>query len=536
MDTDRGVGIETVYRVDSMSVDLMVKQLIIDSELASECLEHVKESYFLPDEKVYRVLIKALKFFRSNFNESPTHEIMKCVICASEEVISSVASGNDLKPILFVLIDEAFNIPRENMPLNREHCRGVVKKFVTERGISDRLAEHISTAVSMQAVIKSPISVLEKFNDVYNSIEAMTQSAVCEIMPDNWKPAFKIGEPWGLPYFDKFMTGGVAPGDVYALLGGFASGKTWTAVDVLTTHCANEYAKETAAKAAGIPYTPKIAVYANYEGSIDSIRFRVLAAAGGMPLNSVKNLILNKVPLSTRDSYKDYEVNLYKNIKSEELRYSEAERYERGKYMLNRYARLLDMSGAVAKLGSGYVEELAEQVNKIVKATSMGIAVVIVDYVKLMSDRYAVFRGDKTDSLRTYIRRAPELLGRLIGLKNNCFVFAIHQLSGDANTKAPHTPLHHAMASECKDFGENCQRAFCLGKKDEHTGLQRLDASKLREDEPGLTNYAVIKFDGNSCRFKLEDGWTIDPNAGFIKTSYSGRMMDVPVGYGDRNY
>ena len=52
MDTERGAVIETVYRVDSMSVDFMVKQLMIDSDLVSECSEHIKESYFLPDESL----------------------------------------------------------------------------------------------------------------------------------------------------------------------------------------------------------------------------------------------------------------------------------------------------------------------------------------------------------------------------------------------------------------------------------------------------------------------------------------------------
>ena len=276
-------------------------------------------------------------------------------------------------------------------------------------------------------------------------------------------------------------------------------------------------------------------LFRSYEGSIDGIRFRSLASSGQMPLNSVKEFVTKNVPLSTRDSYKEYELNVYKHLRSDDLKYSETERFDRAKRILGRYARLLDMSGAVSKIGSGFVEELAEQVNKIVKTTNMKVGVVIVDYVKLMADRYAMLKGDKTDSLRTFIRRSPEMLSRQIGLKWNCVVFALHQLSGEANTKAPHAPLNHAMASECKDFGENCQRAFCLGRRDQETGCQRLDASKLREDEPGLTNHVVVKFDGNSCGFKMEEGWTVDPNAGFIKTSYSGRSMDVPVGYGDRN-
>ena len=532
MDTERGAVIETVYRVDSMSVDFMVKQLMIDSDLVSECSEHIKESYFLPDERTYRILLKSIKYYFKNFMDTPTAEIMKCIISDSDEVIASKSGGNDLKPVLIEIIDEAFAIPADSKDRNREHCRGIIKRFITERGISDKLAEHVGNAVAMQAVIKSPISVLERFNDVYSSIESMTESAACEILPSNWKPTIVIGEPLGIPHFDKFMTGGISPGDVYAFLGGFGSGKTWMAVNMLTTHCHNEHAKELAAKAAGIPYKPRLAIYANYEGSIDNIRLRAVAAAGHMPLDAVKMFMTKGIPLSTRDSYREYEIERYKHMRSEELMYSEAERFERARTLLNKYAMLLDMSGSVNKIGSGFVEELAEQVNKVVKSTKMSPAMVIVDYVKLMADRYAVIKGDKTDSLRTYIRRAPEMLCRHIALKHKCFIFAMHQLSGEANTKAPHAPLSHAMASECKDFGENCQRAFCLGKRDQETGCQRMDASKLREDEPGLTSHAVLKFDGTSCNFRMEDGWTIDPNAGFIKTSYSGRSMDVPVGYG----
>ena len=162
--------------------------------------------------------------------------------------------------MLFRSIDEAFSIPKENVPKNRDHCRGIVRRFVTERGISDKLAEHITAAASMQAVIKSPVSILEKFNDVYDSLESMTQSAACEVIPNNWKPSIIIGEPWGIPYFDKFMTGGISPGDVYAFLGGFGSGKTWIAVNALTNHCSKEYAKVMAAKASGVEDSPKIGI------------------------------------------------------------------------------------------------------------------------------------------------------------------------------------------------------------------------------------------------------------------------------------
>lgn len=54
-----------------------------------------------------------------------------------------------------------------------------------------------------------------------------------------------------------------------------------------------------------------------------------------------------------------------------------------------------------------------------------------------------------------------------------------------------------------------------------------MDASKLRSDETPSKSYVVVKFDGETSSFSLDNNWIIDEHAGFVKASYSGSSMDV---------
>ncbi len=524
--------VETVYRLDSTTVDFMVKHLIADRLLILESLEYFNLGYFSHDERAYRVIINGIKLYMKTVYKdlTLTAEIFKTITIDDDEMRGGTQESAHLKQNVFQIIDEAFSVPKDNVEANRHICREVIQRFLTERGIHDKLYSHFSKASSVQSVSKDPSVLLGHFSKIYSNFKGAGSSAMCESMPAVWKPNIAIGAPMGIPYFDKFMTGGVAAGDIYGLLAGTGAGKTWMGINIIANHCFTERAREILCLAEGRPYKRKLGVYANYEGSIDSIRLRLAATVSKTPLNTIKAHIINGALLSTKGNLKDYEIKRYSGVVEEALRISESDRFNDTRSLVNTYVQLLDMSGSGGtKLGHGYTSELTAQVDKLVNFKNVEIALIVVDYVKLIVDRFISAKGIKVENMRHYIRKLAEDISVNIGLSYNCCVWLLHQLSGESNSIKAHKPLHHSMASECKDFAENCHRMFCVGQKDLNSGCQRLDATKYREDEHTSKNCAVIKFEADSCTYSLNNEWVIDEQAGFIRASFSGSSMDVPT-------
>lgn len=514
---------ETVYRMDASTVDFMVKHIITDLDLLLECKDTFKCEYFLHDEVVYKTLVSNVYFYaQTSFSSLKlTSEVVK--VCISDDEM--VRTCSTLKNHAFQIIDEAYLFSADSFESNRQLCRSLIQRFVIERGVHDRMYSALSNSSSVQSVLKNPQQFFDKFQSIYGSSQALNSSVMCDLIPNDWKPISIIGKPMGIPHFDKFMSGGTSPGDVYAILGGFASGKTWMALQVAANHAIREYYREIEHIEKGIPYVPNVAIYANYEGGVDSLRYRLISMFSSIPVSVVKDHILNKTPLSTKDNFKDYELQKYSKVVNKDLWLSESDRYS----IIPNYAKhikLLDMSGQNdSGVGSGYVEELCGQIDKYVRMTKCGVGVACVDYAKLMADRHAS-KVNQMEQLRHFIRRIPSALAIGLGLKYNCAVWINQQISGEANSTKPHKLLHHSMSSECKDFGENCHRIFCLGAKDPESGVQILNASKLRDEEaPGLT-YVTVKFNSISSVYEIDDTWDVD-NHGFVKKSFSGSSMDV---------
>lgn len=514
---------ETVYRMDTSTIDFMVKHLITDIDLLLECRDTFKPEYFSHDESAYKVLVTTAYYYtQTSFNSHKlTADIMR--VCVADDDMARVNSH--LKAAAFQIIDEAYAQPADAFESNRELCRNLVQRFVVERGVHDLMYVALSNSSSTQGVLKNPQQFFDKFQSVYGSTQALNSSVMCDLLPSNWKPVARIGKPMGIPHFDKFMSGGTSPGDVYAILAGFASGKTWMAVEIVANHATKEYYNEQNHLDPSKPYVPSMAIYANYEGSVDSLRYRLISVFAATPVNTIKEHIINGVPLSTKDNLKDYELQRYAKVENKDLWLSESDRFAAVPNYA-KYVKILDMSGQNdSGVGSGYVEELCGQIDKYTRMAKCGVGVVCVDYAKLMADRYAS-KVNQMEMLRHFIRRIPSALSVGIGLKYKCPVWINQQISGEANATKPHKLLHHSMSSECKDFGENCHRIFCLGAKDPDSGVQILNASKLRDEEaPGLS-YTTVKFNSRTCVFEIDETWDVDSH-GFVKKSFSGSSMDV---------
>lgn len=524
-DHDRSVS----YRLDADSIDFMVKHYINDDELVTECAHLFKDSYFSEDEKHYMVIVKHVRIYKSEFGDRPDVHSLKLMLSDDDHIRNNYMLNNQvsLKDACNSIISCMGSFNPEDITKNRNLCRVLIKRFLIERGFHDSIYKSISSITANQNVIKEPSKFVENITNVLSEIQSVESSAVFSVVPDNWKPSIVIGESIGVPFLDIFMTGGVGVGDVYGILGGFGTGKTWIGIGIITNFCALEHAKKLKARMEGKPYKPKIAVLAHYEDSLDSIRFRLISSLAQIPPKHVIAFFTKGEPLSTRTTYRDYEVERYANVVDDSIKKPECERFEEAKGILAEHCRIISLNGENQNhKGKGYVEELATQVSHCVKSSKADMGVLVLDYAKLMAERSIGSKGNY-DNLRHLIKNIPEKIALEICNKYKCHAFILQQLSGAATKIAPGKPIHHSDASECKDFAENCHRVFCLGNKHPDSGVQRFDASKLRNDEFKSKNHAVIRFNNNTCNFELNTDWVIDESSGFVPSGIAGSSMDV---------
>lgn len=527
---ETGLSRDSSYRLDIDSIDFMVRHLVNDDNLVSECSHLFKDNYFSEDEKHYMLILRFIRLYRKDFGDKPNAEALKIMVNDDDLVRNGYLLNNQvsLKDACYDIIRSIGSFAADEIEKNRNTCRDIVKRFLVERGFHDAIYNNIATINSSKSVIKEPTKFVENITNVLHEIQSVESSAVFSVVPEIWKPNIIVGDPIGLPYLDMFMSGGVRAGDVYGVLGGFGSGKTWIGTGVITNFCKNENYRKLKCRSAGVAYTPKIGVMVHYEDSLDSIRFRLLASMAEIPMRHVMDYVLNGIPLSTRTSYREYEIKRYSAVHDENIKRPEIERFEDAKNILSSHCRIISLNGENQQhKGKGYIEELTGQLNSCVKASGSDLGVCVLDYAKLMAERYVTSGKDNFQNLRHYIKAIPEKVSLEICNKFKCHAVILQQLSGASTKTRPGMPIHHSEASECKDFAENCHRVFCLGNKHSQSGVQRFDASKLRNDEFKSKNHAVIRFNGDTCNYELDNDWVVDEHSGFVPAGIAGAAMGV---------
>lgn len=520
---------DVAYRLDADSIDFMVRHYINDDDLIAECSNLIKDNYFSEDEKHYMIVVRYIRIYKKEFGDKPDLQSLRLLINDNDLIRNGYMMGGQtsLKEACYSIINSIGSFSDGEIEKNRNTCREILKRFLSERGFHDQLFKAVSTVNSNQSVIKDPTKFVEDISNVLSEIQSVQSSAVFNVIPDNWKPSIIIGESLGIPFLDQFMTGGVGAGDVYAVLGSFGSGKTWIGINVVTSFCSNENARKMKCMNEGKPYSPKIAILTHYEDSLDSMRFRLIASLAQIPMKHVVSHFTNNEPLSTRTTYREYEIKRYASVVDDALKKPECERFEEAKTILSSHCRIISLNGENPNhKGKGYVEELVGQINSCVKSSKAELGVLVLDYAKLMAERYISIKGNY-EHLRHMIKNIPEKVALEVCRKYKCHAFILQQLSGATTNTRPGKPIHHSDASECKDFAENCHRVFCLGNKHEHSGVQRFDASKLRNDEFRSTKHAVIRFNGDTCNYELNNEWVIDEHSGFVPAGIVGGGMDV---------
>ena len=310
---------------------------------------------------------------------------------------------------------------------------------------------------------------------------------VVPVIPDNWAPKPTFVEPTGLSYFDMFMDGGHAPGEVNGILGPMGTGKTMLAVNLAVASGRFQLAKPPNSSG-----KPKRVYLVTYEQSAEELRKRIVSCAAQIAFASLREMTDPAVSLSSkyRGDYKQYEQNRdwisYGSDMSRVERPGELERYTREMPLLasSGVIQIIDLSGIgeQTRSGSGYVEEVAALIAADQQACgNPGTACVIVDYVLLAAQRYmSVNKMDESRNTRFAVAGYVDRIKQQVAGRFATPVWLLHQMNSAGNAGNPTKPTTHNQASESSAFAAALTFCACLSTKDVQSNCCLLNFSKRR--------------------------------------------------------
>lgn len=418
----------------------------------------------------------------------------------------------------------------------------LLKRFLRERLVQSPLQKKLAQAEGI--LISDLPQLLSEAQRLDISLSTMDDDPVESGAPENWTPVKLNKFPTGVSFIDKMLRGGHAPGEVYGVLGAYASGKTSLAVQLAYNTAktqqatTDEYNLTLPPEDMGLVQYPKECYIFTYEATSDEIRMRLWANACSIEHGVLEEFDWSK--LSTKEHLKPYEVELYKDkIKAghKDLLLGEKERLEKHQPILRRNLWVLDMSGTGKnpKRGTGYVSEIRQIIDADLERKSRvsgrkhEVGTVVIDYAGLAAWRHIVEHGIEAGELRHYIGRFGDCCKKELAVPLGCPVWVFHQLTGEANKRTYKVQQHYTDAAESKGFAENLAFCFALGTKDEETNTLLFSCSKARRAQIGHPPTLVIE--GDFFRLAESKRFTYDTKTRtFVpRSDMQGEEVSAPI-------
>ena len=410
----------------------------------------------------------------------------------------------------------------------------LLKRFLRERVVQNPLWKKLSSAEGR--LLDDLPQILIEAQRLDTSLATMDDDPVESGAPENWTPVKLNKFPSGIKFIDTMLRGGHAPGEVYGVLGAYASGKTSLAVQIVYNTA--KVQQELACITEGETIYPKECYLFTYEATGDEIRMRLWASACSIEHGILEEFDWDK--LSTKGNLKPYELELYKDrIKSghKDQILGEYERLKATEPMLRKNLWVLDMSGTGKnpKRGTGYVSEIRQIIDADLQRKSRAsgrkheVGVIVIDYAGLAAWRHIGEHGVEATELRHYIGRFGDCCKKELAVPLNTPVWVFHQLTGEANKRTHKVQQHYTDAAESKGFAENLAFCFALGTKDEETNTLLFSCSKARRAQIGHPPTLVIE--GDFFRLAESKQFTYDTKTkSFIrKSNMQGEEISTPV-------
>lgn len=507
-------------KLTPQQIDYCFLHMIRDPDLFAYSVQHLKPIDFnILSEARYVLLwasvLEAAKRNDRKLPEKGTELIIAMELTSKidnspggEFTVGAGNSATDLLAWIFSISDDQLN-PAYYKPLIQELIieRTIVGEMTKEMALSQTIGRQVD-------ILKSFENYSQKLQTVLVDNSEAGQSA----FPTDYKPKKLNKYSTGEAFFNNYMNGGQASGEVYVLLGPTGSGKTVCGV-MISLSTARVW--NTASQDGVIP-RPKISCFFSWEQDLERLRHRFWANAARIDSSRLEMYADEVIELSTHENMEKYELeefaDLFSTGRTAKEIGGEKERLLAASKELQENVKIFDFSGAAdnPRAGEGGLDEVAAVLRSLQKE-GKDVGVVVIDYANAAIRRMLSAKGIDLSNMRHYLANFCNECRFKIAIPFNCAVWVLNQLNTEANRRAPTAAQHHSFTSECGNFAENAWFAFALSTKDKETNTCVLYCTKERRSKGDMPP-VVLRIEGNFCRM-------IDVSNSYILDSVSKKIV-----------
>lgn len=495
--------------------ELMLTVLLRDQDCFDAARMQLRPEHFAEDDRRLALIWNTACEFHDTYQMLPDKEQLTAEVEQRLGLVDDVFDDRELTAI-DEFIEDCYGIPQET--ISPKYGLAMTKRFIVDAMAADFAQETAEWGGTRPLDFGKLLSRQQELLMQVETLESKTEQA----FPENWTPKALHKTTTGLPFWDHFMNGGQAGGEVYGLLGPFGSCKTTLITQTAVAQCRylNGLWLEN-----GRQGMPKQIYLATYEESCEEIRMRVLGCAAQILRNRLEELE-NWEALESNEML-GYERTFFANALQQGLAIpTEYRRAQLAMRWINRSLVILDMSGDGK--GTGLADELAATIRADQKKKgNPGVHSVFVDYAGAAVERFLDSRDLDRKEMRARLKTFPMHCKQKIAVPHNASVWIAHQLSGAANAKGTSQAQHHTDAAETKSFAENLVFCFTVGTKDQTTSNCVLAKTKARR--AGGSPHRVIRVAGELWRVEDVDHlYAIDPATNrIVSRSELNRVHDA---------
>lgn len=470
-------------------------------------------------DRGYGIVWAVLNDFYKKHDEPPNEEVFLAEVEARLQIADDI--DDESRENLQEFIDGAYGLPDDQ--INIRMAMRYLSRMISEQ-TQYSLLQDIQSGVctDLAGVLQHHINVAT----LAGGLEAGAAPLPFPTSPEEMKSL--VLEKTGIRFLDGYMNGGMARKEVNGFCGPYGSCKTTLGV-MLAVERARHMIDQW--RANGEKGLPQRVYYFSWEEGMDLLRPRFLSYAAGIHRASLEgDNFQASLSRSNIGSLKPYEKQLYKDKIAAGIIEGEYDRMQAAMTELNLNLRIMDFvddpkySAMAGQLVPGIVTAI-DLDQRMANPPNPGVALVVVDYAGAVADRAIQAGTLKQENLRHAIGKMPMALKSLVASPFDCQVWALHQLGTEANSRAAGVAPKSTDTSEARNFFENVNFGFMVGKPDRNN-LTVLTNGKQRRAR--RQDDIVIHIDGAMSRVEDASHTHLVMNEKIEARAEIGRIVHAP--------
>ncbi len=390
--------------------ETMMAVLIRNLEVFELFKDTLKAKDFGDANVVYAAIWQLLQDYHAEFGKLPNRSILKTGLATAIENDPEMLM-DDQQGVAEGIIETAFDDKGTwdtNLSESEDHAEWAIK--TVKKFQQELIAAKVRATIQTPGWIRADLpNFLETARHETEEVAAIGVSTAASLFPDGWDQDGGINTfSTGVDFLDVALKGGHAPGEVYGVLGPFASCKTTLAVMLAVEGCrqAAQILKETGEH--------QYVFLASFEAGLPELRIRTLSYAAKIERSSLEHMGQQGLAfLSTAKHLRPYEETLFATaLEAGQKVLGERGRAKLAMKMLAKHLIILDMTGGDEQhrgAGSGYIAEIASRIKAELRGRGPDAScrLAIIDYVGAMAKRHLAVANKDVERVAALGRQRP---------------------------------------------------------------------------------------------------------------------------------